>query len=190
MIKVFVQRGKLFEKVPDLVLQLGAKQGFSRFDCPGTADLSLPGEIGSQSRRIRHLWALVALGSNGNPCCRFRSTNQLQKFLGFCRNSLAEGFENAGGGLPVEEAVGCSLRGDLKVQAGILGPPLYLLTDAQPQAFLVGRGRVQPGVPVDAADLQNVAGLVEKGLKYRLPQCQRIVTTSSERKDARISLRR
>ena len=106
MIKVFVQRGKLFEKVPDLVLQLGAKQGFSRFDCPGTADLSLPGEIGSQSRRIRHLWALVALGSNGNPCCRFRSTNQLQKFLGFCRNSLAEGFEDGGGGLPVEEAVG------------------------------------------------------------------------------------
>ena len=73
MIEVLVQRGEFFEKVPDLVLQLGAEYLFSRLYCPGAADLALPGKIRGKGRVFRNLRALVALGGIWSVSLLFRN---------------------------------------------------------------------------------------------------------------------
>ena len=56
-------------------------------------------------------------------------------------------------------------RVSMRVAMGSASLPLDILADADPQALLVGLRRVHPGIPVDAADLQHIAGLVQEGFK-------------------------
>ena len=66
---------------------------------------------------------------------------------------MTELLHHCGSRLVDEKSVVDAVGIDLKIQTGILRPPLNILPDADPKAFLVGQGMVQPGIPVDSADL-------------------------------------
>ena len=52
----------------------------------------------------------------------------------------------------MDKTVADAIRGDLKIQAGVLCPPLHILPDADPKALLVGNGIVEPVSPSNTLD--------------------------------------
>ena len=88
-----------------------------------------------------------------------------QEFTGVCGDMAAKILHGSRPGLPDGEAVIHTLGVDLQKQAGIFRPPFHILPDAEPQALLVGVRVVEPGVPVDPADLEDVAGFIQEGFK-------------------------
>ena len=119
---------------------------------------------------VRCLGPLVKLSLNFLAGGGFRIPDQLQEIVGIGGDVAAELFQGGGTGLPDEEAVIHTLGIDFKIQTGILTPPFHVLTDADPQALLVGLRGVEPGIPVDPAALQNIAGRVQLGLEQFLSQ--------------------
>ena len=95
---------------------------------------------------------------------------QIQKAVRVGGNLLPVGFHGDSPGMPEGEAVADALGANFEKQAGIFCPPVYILPDTAPEAFLVGQRVVKPGIPIDPGDLQDAAGLFQKWLKKLLAQ--------------------
>ena len=121
-------------------------------------------------RIFRRFGAFVAVGGDGNSRSCLRIPDQLQKFVRECGNMLTDGLHGGRLGFPQNKSVADPIGADVKIQARMLRPPLHILPDADPQALLIGQRMVEPGIPIDAADLENITGLVQKRHEQILAQ--------------------
>ena len=160
MVKIVVKGHELLEEFRNPLTQLGSKSGFAEIFVPGTADLVLPGEVGQQIRILTGFGSFIAACGYRLTGGSFHLTDHSQKFVRFGCNPTAEILHGGGSGFPDEETVVHTLRIDFKIQSAVFTPPFHILTDADPQTLFVRLRGMHPGIPVDPADLYQVAGLV------------------------------